>query len=233
MVNPGLAALRCPVPLGGTSNHFRTHVLRRINGWDAWNVTEDIDLGIRLARFGHRVAALDSSTFEEAPRTVRAWLGQRRRWQKGWMVTFGTHTRAPLRTWSELGFGPGLALWAVLFGTVASALLGPFCMAALALRLRSGTLLHPRTPSETAWSVLSGVLVSAALLGILWPAIVGAVRRGRPGLLLWLPALPAYFALLSLAAWQAAFEAVGRPYAWAKTEHGQAKHRSRPSAVKP
>ncbi len=77
--------------------HFRAEVLRRVGGWDAWNVTEDADLGLRLARFGRRVGALDSDTYEEAPADFRDWFGQRRRWLKGWMQTLAVHTRAPRR----------------------------------------------------------------------------------------------------------------------------------------
>ncbi len=85
LINPGLSALDLPVALGGTTNHFRTAVLRRVGGWDAWNVTEDADLGLRLARFGARVGALDSETVEEAPNELANWFRQRTRWQKGWM----------------------------------------------------------------------------------------------------------------------------------------------------
>jgi hypothetical protein len=85
ILNPGYAGLGLPVPLGGSSNHFRTEVLRDICGWDAWNVTEDADLGFRLARFGYGVGILSSSTQEEAPAKLSAWLKQRRRWSKGWM----------------------------------------------------------------------------------------------------------------------------------------------------
>ena len=73
---PGLAALGMPLPLGGTSNHFRTDTLRRIGGWDAYNVTEDADLGIRLARFGYRSVTIPSVTLEEAPIAFGAWLRQ-------------------------------------------------------------------------------------------------------------------------------------------------------------
>jgi glycosyltransferase XagB len=85
VLNPGLAGLGLPLPLGGSSNHFRTEVLREVCGWDAWNVTEDADLGLRLARFGYGVGILPSSTQEEAPALIDAWLKQRRRWSKGWM----------------------------------------------------------------------------------------------------------------------------------------------------
>jgi hypothetical protein len=82
---PGMARLGAPLPLGGTSNHFSTRVLREVGGWDAWNVTEDADLGLRLARLGYRCETLRSITFEEAPPTLYDWFPQRRRWLKGWM----------------------------------------------------------------------------------------------------------------------------------------------------
>jgi hypothetical protein len=83
---PGLAALHLPLPLGGSSNHFRTTALRRVGGWDPYNVTEDADLGIRLARLGYRSTALSSATYEEAPASFGPWLRQRTRWYKGWML---------------------------------------------------------------------------------------------------------------------------------------------------
>jgi cellulose synthase/poly-beta-1,6-N-acetylglucosamine synthase-like glycosyltransferase len=82
---PKLAALGLPLPLGGSSNHFRTAALREVGGWDPYDVTEDADLGMRLARFGYRSGVIDSTTYEEAPADSRRWLGQRMRWFKGWM----------------------------------------------------------------------------------------------------------------------------------------------------
>ena len=84
---PALERLQLPVPLGGTSNHFPRAVLDAVGGWDPYNVTEDADLGIRLARAGWRVGVLSSTTWEEAPPTFRVWRGQRTRWLKGWMQT--------------------------------------------------------------------------------------------------------------------------------------------------
>jgi glycosyltransferase XagB len=92
---PGLAALRLPLPLGGSSNHFPTAVLRQIGAWDSYNVTEDADLGMRLARFGYRSTVLHSTTYEEAPAHFGAWLKQRTRWFKGWMQTWSVHMRSP------------------------------------------------------------------------------------------------------------------------------------------
>ena len=95
VLNPGLCALNLPIPLGGSSNHFRLRSLVGVGAWDEWNVTEDADLGIRLARFGYRVKALDSDTGEEAPYEFGNWFRQRVRWQKGWMQTLIVHSRRP------------------------------------------------------------------------------------------------------------------------------------------
>ena len=103
---PALERLQLPVPLGGTSNHFPRAVLESVGGWDPYNVTEDADLGIRLARNGWHVGVLSSTTWEEAPPTFRIWKGQRTRWLKGWMQTYLVHMRCPRRLWRELGAAP-------------------------------------------------------------------------------------------------------------------------------
>jgi hypothetical protein len=103
VLNPGLAEIGCPIALGGTSNHFRTDVLRQVHGWDAWNVTEDADLGIRLARLGYEVKDLPSSTLEEAPGTLRLWMRQRTRWMKGFVQTATGHSRKPWTMLRQLG----------------------------------------------------------------------------------------------------------------------------------
>jgi glycosyltransferase XagB len=99
---PGLHALRAPIPLGGTSNHFRTEVLREIGGWDPFNVTEDCDLGIRLHKRGYATQVVDSITWEEANSRVGNWIRQRSRWVKGYLQTHLTHMRHPLRTLWQL-----------------------------------------------------------------------------------------------------------------------------------
>ena len=99
---PGLHALRAPIPLGGTSNHFKTEVLREIGGWDPFNVTEDCDLGIRLHRLGYRTQVIDSTTWEEANSRVGNWIRQRSRWVKGYIQTHLVHMRRPFKTFWEL-----------------------------------------------------------------------------------------------------------------------------------
>ena len=102
---PALEKLRLPVPLGGTSNHFPRATLVEIGAWDPFNVTEDADLGVRLARLGYQTGVLASTTWEEAPPVFRVWLKQRTRWLKGWMQTYLVHTRQLRRLNRELGCG--------------------------------------------------------------------------------------------------------------------------------
>src|SRR5271165_7076977 len=103
LINPGLSALELPVALGGTSNHFRIESLIDAGGWDPWNVAEDADLGIRLARYGYKVGSLHSDTSEEAPHELGNWFRQRVRWQKGWIQTLIVHSRHPRDFERDLG----------------------------------------------------------------------------------------------------------------------------------
>jgi glycosyltransferase XagB len=113
----GLVRLRVPIPLGGTSNHFRVPPLRELGGWDPFNVTEDCDLGVRLYMRGFHTRTLDSTTWEEANSRVGNWLRQRSRWLKGYMVTHLVWGRRPLLLiknlgiWGTIGFI--LSVWCV------------------------------------------------------------------------------------------------------------------------
>ena len=154
-LGPALAAWRLPTPLGGTSTHFRTHILRAVHGWDAWNVTEDADLGLRLARAGYDVGDLPSSTIEEAPARYKAWLNQRTRWMKGFLQTSLTHGRTPMATFRELGPLASLCALALIPGTVVSALAYPFLMlpAVVSLwpgRIEAGSDFWANLPTGTA-----------------------------------------------------------------------------------
>lgn len=222
-VNPGLARLGLPAPLGGTSNHFRTAVLRQISGWDAWNVTEDADLGLRLARSGWRVADLDSATLEEAPVSLQAWLAQRTRWLKGWMQVAITHSRQPSRTVQELGWLGAWAAAAQCAGVVISTLGFPLFAIFMAAQLVTGELLHPQ-----GWQGRMGVAAAIAVCATgvcagLAPLVAGARRRRMWSLLALAPSLPLYYALASLAAWRALVEQARNPARWNKTAHGVAR----------
>jgi cellulose synthase/poly-beta-1,6-N-acetylglucosamine synthase-like glycosyltransferase len=218
---PGLAAMRMPLPLGGSSNHFRTAVLREVGGWDAWNVTEDADLGFRLARFGYRSVAFDSTTNEEAPIRFKAWLGQRSRWMKGWMQTWAVHMREPRRLWRQAGPRGFLTLNIIVGGNVLTALAYPILVIELAAYLltnitgsTSGLFFTgPLAPLHIA--AITAGFASTVLIGLMGLARRGRLRGG------WVLALtPFYWACLSIAAWRALWQLWRDPYRWEKTEHG-------------
>jgi cellulose synthase/poly-beta-1,6-N-acetylglucosamine synthase-like glycosyltransferase len=226
VVKPGLAALGLPVPLGGTSNHFRVAALRRVGGWDSWNVTEDIDLGFRLARFGLGVGSLDSDTYEEAPLTLDRWLPQRSRWLKGWMVTLMVHGRAPYRLFGDLGCRGGLSVVVSVLGTIASCLVGPPLLAWILVEVCRGTLFRS---GSALWAVLvagSAALLAGGVLAAAWPILLGLKRLGRVDLAVWIVTLPVYLLLISAACWRALFELWRDPQGWNKTEHGLARMRA-------
>ena len=221
LINPGLAALGLPIALGGTSNHFRASTLRRIGGWDAWNVTEDADLGIRLAREGARVGALASDTREEAPNDLRGWFRQRVRWQKGWMQTLIVHSRQPVRFVRALGPARALCAAALIGGSVFGGLFGPALFLETLWRALRGDL-----AAAGVWRVLGDVaiytLMASGLMTILIPALAAMRRRGLERLNGDLASLPVYYALICAASWTALVDLAIRPFHWAKTEHGRA-----------
>ena len=216
---PRLAALRLPLPLGGSSNHFRTEALREIGGWDPYNVTEDADLGMRLARFGYRSDMIDSTTYEEAPADVRCWLGQRSRWFKGWMQTWLVHMREPRQLFREFGRGGFLTFQFIVGGNALVALAHPLFMAALIYQLIA------LISQGCDWAIfiqiaLCLVIAATGYSVSAWLGWRGLSYRRTPRkvrVLIW---TPIHWLLLSLAAWCAAFELIARPYFWKKTEHG-------------
>jgi glycosyltransferase XagB len=217
----GLAALRLPFPLGGSSNHFRTSVLRKIGAWDPCNVTEDADLGIRLCRLGYRAAALASVTYEEAPARFWPWLRQRTRWYKGWMQTWLVHMRHPRRLVRELTPAGAIAFQLFLTCNVFAALIHPFFMAAL------GYCLLSQPPLQTVMGPDSAVFVVTFLGGYASTIMLDLIGMQRRGLLAhaWVLTLtPLYWLMLSLAAWRALYQLACDPQGWEKTEHGLAKN---------
>ncbi|WP_406856376.1 glycosyltransferase family 2 protein [Alsobacter sp. KACC 23698] len=227
VVLPGYSRMGAPIPLGGTSNHFRVSVLRKVLGWDAWNVAEDADLGLRLARLGYGVRTLNSSTREEAVLTVRAWMSQRSRWLKGWMQATLVHGRA---VWGRGRF-PAFDRVVVLahtLGVVLAALGQPFFMAVTLARILDGSLWAPSSPVDAILASLSGVVLAGGALALVWPMLTGARREGLRMGVADLLVLPLYYALWSAAAWRAAWELIWAPQRWNKTTHGLAAPKPAP-----
>ncbi len=220
LINPGLSALDLPIALGGTSNHFRLDSLIGAGGWDEWNVAEDADLGVRLARYGYKVGSLQSDTSEEAPHELANWFGQRVRWQKGWIQTFVVHSRKPLMFVSDLGTRRAAAAAVLIFGSVMSALFWPaFAIDTLwrAFSAGSGEL----SAAREATDVFVYILALAGVWAIVIPAMVAARQRRFGFSAKALALLPVYYVLVSAAAWWAIVDLVFRPHYWAKTAHGR------------
>lgn len=219
---PGLDRLGVPMPLGGTSNHFRTRCLREIHGWDPYNVTEDADLGIRLAQMGYRVATLDSTTFEEATNQLDNWLRQRSRWLKGYMQTWLVHMRDPRALIRNAGWKGFLGFQLFIGGTILTTLFNPVLWALSFLLLMPGI---PGTPDVFGFfmphaSFLS-IIAGNALFTYL--AMLGPYRRGWLALSPYGLAAPFYWLLISLAGYRGAWQLVTKPWHWEKTRHGTTK----------
>lgn len=205
-VLPILSRLGLPFLLGGTSNWFRAEALRQAGGWDAPNVTEDADLGVRLARLGWRSAVIDSTTWEEAPLRAGVWLRQRARWIKGFAVTAIVHGRTPRQTMRELGPAATVALLAQLPVSL-------LCTAA-----------HPVGVGLALGGDLSGPLAALLLLGYATAVALHAAAAPRAGLPVWLALLlPFYWALHWAALLLALSDLVRDPAHWRKTDHGAAQ----------
>lgn len=219
----GATRLRLPLPLGGSSNHFRTDALRASGAWDPYNVTEDADLGLRLARLGWRSVMFPSTTREEAPAFLKAWLRQRTRWMKGWMQTWAVHMRAPLRLYRDIGLRGLVSINLLVGGNVLGALAYPCLLGTLAFKIADYAGGH-RPALLQDWS--DCLHLAAAVSGFLVTIGTGLAGLRRRGLLrhAWVLALtPLYWMALSAAAWRALWQLICDPYKWEKTEHGLAK----------
>ena len=220
---PGLTALRLPLPLGGSSNHFYTATLRNIGAWDSFNVTEDADLGMRLARFGYRADIIDSTTYEEAPAGAGAWLRQRTRWFKGWMQTWLVHMREPRRLLRELGPAGFIAFQLMVGGNALAALVHPLFMAGLIYAFASGNGLRWDGSAVALLGTLYGVTAAIGYLSSAFLGWLGLMRRGLLATAWVLVLTPLHWLLLSIAAWRAVYQLAVAPYRWEKTEHGLAR----------
>jgi cellulose synthase/poly-beta-1,6-N-acetylglucosamine synthase-like glycosyltransferase len=215
---PGLDALGLPIPLGGTSNHFRVSALRDLGGWDPFNVTEDADLGVRASALGLKVGIIDSTTWEEACSEWHAWIRQRTRWIKGYMVTTLVQLRDPIGAWRKLGVRGMFGLVGLIAGTPAMFLAAPLMWAFFLYTFLGGVVpqfaLPAWTQTVTFFTLVIGNGAMVALTAL-------AARRRRNTRLMGYALLnPAYWVLHSIAAWRALLQLVVSPSHWEKTPHG-------------
>ena len=219
---PVLAKWKLPIPLGGTSNHFKIDILKNIGAWDPYNVTEDADLGIRLFREGYRSATITLPTYEEAPPQFIPWIKQRTRWLKGWMQTVLVHSRNPLHFLNDIGLKNTIAFHLLMTSIIISALIHPFFIAIFIWQVFS--------LGYSASSGVDGVIIAASVFNLVggyttYALLAYAVLKNSPynacSKLLF--TLPIYWLLISFAGWRALLHLIVKPHEWEKTPHGLAK----------
>ncbi|MBX2805187.1 MAG: glycosyltransferase [Hyphomicrobiales bacterium] len=226
---PLLDRQRLPIPLGGTSNHFRIGILRRLGAWDAYNVTEDADLGIRIYRAGLRAEVLYSETHEEAACQLGNWLRQRTRWLKGWMQTYLVHMRQPGRLVRELGISGFLTLQGHFAGTILAALIYPVSYLIIASDVMNGWWLSQ--PQSLLGHHLLLLAVFNLIAGFVGAVLLGAFvlkERHLTKLLPQIPLIPVYWLLISIAAYRAVYQLLTAPHFWEKTEHFGVRDKTAP-----
>ncbi|MCL4352802.1 MAG: glycosyltransferase [Firmicutes bacterium] len=227
---PSLYAAKLPIPLGGTSNHFRTDRLRELGGWDPYNVTEDADLGIRLYKAGYYASVIDSNTYEEANSEFVNWVRQRSRWIKGYIQTWLVHMRHPLKLYQSMGPRGFWGFQMSILGTPLMFLLNPLYWFLTSLWFMTNwhiipSLFPPGIYYLGMINLLGGNFIFTYINAL------GAAKHGNWDLVPYTLLTPIYWSMMSLASWKALVQLITRPSHWEKTIHGlSAPHQLPPIA---
>ncbi|GFE48718.1 glycosyl transferase [Roseobacter cerasinus] len=215
---PGVAKLGFVLPLGGTTLFFKREALEQLGGWDAHNVTEDADLGVRLARHGYKTELIHTVTHEEATSRVWPWVRQRSRWLKGFMITYFVHMRRPAALLRDLGWKRFLGVQTLFLATVSQFAAAPLLWS---FWLTFTGVTHPvelTLGAQAVWGFVALFIFSEALsLAMGLYAVSGKAHRH---LLAFVPTMAFYFTLGALAAYKALWETIRAPFFWDKTQHG-------------
>jgi cellulose synthase/poly-beta-1,6-N-acetylglucosamine synthase-like glycosyltransferase len=217
---PGLQKLGVPLPLGGTSNHFRTPLLRSLGAWDAFNVTEDCDLGLRMAHYGFKTAVLDSTTYEEANSQVKNWIRQRSRWIKGYMQTYLVYMRHPQVYLKRERLAEFLSLQVFVGAKTGVLLINPFMWALLLVYivLRPVNLFHTLFPAPVLYMAVTCLIFGNFFY--MYSHFIGCMKRGQYDLVKWTLLIFIYWGMASIAAFVALQQLILKPHYWEKTRHG-------------
>ncbi len=219
---PGMMVSTSPIPLGGTSNHLRRDILRRIGAWDPFNVTEDADLGLRIASNGYHTAVIDSYTLEEANSDAINWIRQRSRWYKGYLQTWLVHIREPVKLYRTLGLRSFVRFNLVLAGTP--------IIAVLNLLFWFITVLWFLGQPAVVGSVFPPLIYFPALIAmiignftVMYMNMIALREDDRSDLLLAALSVPLFWLIMSIAAAKGAYQMIRQPSFWEKTFHGLAE----------
>lgn len=220
---PSLYALNMPIPLGGTSNHFRTNVLHEIGAWDPYNVAEDADLGVRLHKLGYRTAIMDSITLEEANSDFVNWIRQRSRWVKGYLQTWLVHMRHPIQLWKELGTMGFLGFQLTVGGTPIQFLINPILWGITILWYVFGSNYMQEVFSGWVYYV-GNLCLFLGNTAFIMANLGGVVKARRWSLAGWTLLSPVYWVFMSIASYKALNQLIFKPSYWEKTTHGLANN---------
>jgi glycosyltransferase XagB len=219
---PGMMASTTPIPLGGTSNHLRRDVLRRIGAWDPFNVTEDADLGLRIESHGYRTAVIDSYTLEEANSDPINWICQRSRWYKGYLQTWLVHIRQPLKLYRTLGLRSFVRFNLVLAGTPVIAVLNLlFWFITMLWFLGQPAVVGAVFP----WYIYFPALIALVIgnFAVMYMNMIALREDDRSDLVLAALSVPLFWVMMSVAAAKGCYQMIRQPSFWEKTFHGLAE----------
>lgn len=224
VILPGLQSIKTTIPLGGTSNHFKTQLLRDLQGWDAFNVTEDADLGTRLFNAGYQTAIIDSTTLEEANNNFRNWIRQRSRWLKGYMQTYLVHMRHPVTLFKKQGVH-ALLFNLIVGGKIAFILINPYLwvmtISYFVLYAQVGAFIESIYPAVVFYMAVTSLLLGNFIA--LYNYMIGCAKRGHWELIKYVLLIPLYWLAISYAAAVALVQLITKPHYWEKTLHGLTK----------
>ncbi|NTU46805.1 glycosyltransferase [Candidatus Roizmanbacteria bacterium] len=222
LVLPGLQSLNAPIPLGGTSNHFRVSFLNKLQGWDPFNVTEDADLGMRLAKYGYKTTVIDSVTLEEANSNLFNWLRQRSRWIKGYMQTYLVHTRNTGKNNWGWKLNHIFPFHIIIGGKILSMIINPLMwiltILYFAFRPQTGPFIETLFPNPIFYMGIFTLAIGNTLY--MYYYMLGVAKRNHWDIVFWAALTPLYWLMMSIAAGFALYELFVRPHHWQKTNHG-------------
>lgn len=217
----GLQSINTTIPLGGTSNHFRTKDLHMLQGWDPFNVTEDADLGMRLFKEGYKTAIIDSVTLEEANSKWGNWLRQRSRWIKGYMQTYLVHNRDIYQSTKKQKLH-SLIFHLVIGGKIAFIIINPFLWLATISYFAAYAYVGPAIESLYPSYVFYMAVISLVFGNFLFMYyyMIGCMKREQYSVLKYTFLIPFYWIMISIAGGIALYQLFFKPHYWEKTVHG-------------
>lgn len=221
LVLPGLQSIETSIPLGGTSNHFRTKDLKGLHAWDPFNVTEDCDLGVRLFKAGYKTAIIDSTTLEEANSNIKNWFRQRSRWIKGYLQTYLVHMRDPISFVKSQGIHAlifQLVIGMRMIFMLVNPILWTLTISYFVLYRFVGPAIEALYPAPIFYMAVTSLIFGNFMY--FYNYMIGCAKREQWSLIKFVFLIPFYWLMMSIASGLAFYQLITKPHYWEKTHHG-------------